>query len=248
MATESDLRDLLRGPEPEGRGEIDLEAVLSRTRRRRRPRVIAAQALGSVALVGVLGTVAIVSWPLAQPGVMMSAEDAGAGSDGVGEEAATAPYADDDAGRSSDALSLNSCGAPVSELTMIDAPTLVVSPITASAGSDWIPVTVTLHGTGLPAKGVSSTPVLTISRDGVVVSQPTALEAIGYDIDLSPGGTFEYQVGVRPVECDPAHPDADLGPLPPGEYEIRAAVDFMAEGSETGSSLFIGPPSTLVLE
>lgn len=248
MATESDLRDLLRGPDPEGRGDIDLEAVLTRTRRRRRPRVIAAQALGSVALVGVLGTAVIVSLPTAQSGVMMSAEDSGAGSDGIGEEAATAPNADEDAQHGRDALSLNSCGAAVSDLTMIDAPTLVVSPITATAGTDWIPVTVTLHSVGLPARGVSSTPVLTISRDGVVVSQPTAIEAIGYDVELAADGTFEYEVGLRPVECDPAQPDADLGPLPPGEYEVRAAVDFMAEGSETGSSLFIGPPSTLVLE
>jgi hypothetical protein len=241
VATESDLRDLLRGPEPEGRGEIDLEAVLTRTRRRRRPRVIAAQALGSVALVGALGTVVIVSLPPAENA--MIAQDTAAES-----EAGSAPLVDEDGERGSDALSLNSCGAAVSELTMIDAPTLVVSPITASAGTDWIPITVILHSAGLPARGVSSVPVLTISRDGVVVSQPTALEAIGYDVELTADGTFAYEVGVRPVECDPAQPDADLGPLPPGEYEIQAAVDFLAEGSESGSSLFIGPPSTLVLE
>ena len=126
MATESDLRDLLRGPDPEGRGAIDLDAVLSRTRRRRRPRVIAAQALGSVAIVGVLGTAIFVSGPLADRGVMMSAEDTGAGADGAGEavtESGDAPYADQDALK----WMPDVCGAPVTDPVSSDGVALEVS-------------------------------------------------------------------------------------------------------------------------
>ena len=80
MATESDLRDLLRDPDPEGRPTIDLNAVVTRARRRRRPKVIAAQALGSVAAVGALfvGISAIIP---PQQAAMMVAEDSAGGAE-----------------------------------------------------------------------------------------------------------------------------------------------------------------------
>lgn len=242
MATESDLRDLLRGPDPEGRTTIDLDVVLTRVRRRRRPKVVAAQALGSVAAVGVLVTAIVTVVPPQQAAMMVAEDSAGGG------EYATAPGdADESPLRSSSALSLQSCGEPVVDFAVFDAPSLAVTPVETAAGVDPVPVTVTLTNTQLPARGVSSTPVLTITRDGIVVAQPVAIEAVGFDLDLPANGSFVFDTAVLPVQCDPDSPGDALDALPPGDYEIRAAVDFLGADGEAGSTVVVGPPSAFVI-
>lgn len=93
MPTESELRDLLRDPAP-GTGGIDLDAVLRRTRARRRPRVVAAAAIGSLAIVGVAVPVGIgASIPeLGAPSAIQADEDAAGGS----PESATGPAPEDE--------------------------------------------------------------------------------------------------------------------------------------------------------
>lgn len=236
MPSESDLRDLLQGSDPEGRAAIDLDAVLTRARRRRRPKVLAAQALGSVAVVGALFTAVVAVQPPQQVTQSVAEEAAG------GSAADSAPHVDDTALRMSDALLLNTCGQPVSDLVTADAPILTVDPVATDAGTNPVPVTVVLHGGAVPGRGVSSSPVLTITRDGIVVGQPTAIDAIGIEVDLPADGTFVYETTTFAVSCDPAYVGG-LEALPPGDYEIRAAVDFIGEGSESGS-VFVGPPST----
>jgi hypothetical protein len=225
VATESDLRDLLRGPDPEGRGEIDLDAVLTRTRRRRRPRVIAAQAFGSVALVGVLGTAVVVSIPRADTGVQMTAEDAGAGSD----EAATAPLADEDALK----WAPDTCGAPVTDVVSSDGVTLELSIETIFEPEERIPVQVTLRNDG-PDRlvGTSSPwPHVSLARDGIVVwhSYQTQ-EDIGLIIDLAPGESLTLDTYVDRVICGSEDdlimdgPQNDMPAAPPGQYELRTVL------------------------
>jgi hypothetical protein len=230
VATESDLRDLLRGPDPEGRGEIDLDAVLSRTRRRRRPRVIAAQALGSVAIVGVLGTAVIVGGPLADRGVMMSAEDSGAGSDGAGEavaESGDAPYVDQDSLK----WMPDACGAPVTDPVSSDGLTLEMSIV--GDAQERVPVTVTLRNDGAePIVGTSSPwPHVSLARDGIVVWHTyDTQEAIGYLVDLAPGESTTLETYVDLLACRSEDdlimdgPQNDMPAAPPGEYEVRAVL------------------------
>lgn len=244
MATESDLRDLLRGPDPEGRGEIDLDAVLSRTRRRRRPRVIAAQALGSVALVGVLGTAVVVAIPRADTGVQMTAEDAVAGSD----EAATAPFADEDALR----WMPDACGAPVTEQVSTPGLTLEMSIVTTYEPQERIPVTVTLRNDG-PDRLVGTSgrsPSVSFARDGLVVWHSYATQdASARVVDLAPGESMTFEAFFDRVICGTEDdlimddPQRDLPVAPPGQYELRAVLVVATDAGAT--LLAASPPLSL---
>jgi hypothetical protein len=241
VATESDLRDLLRGPDPEGRGAIDLDAVLSRTRRRRRPRVIAAQALGSVAIVGVLGTAIFVGGPLADRGVMMTADDVGSGADGAGEsiaESGDAPYVDQDALK----WMPDACGAPVTDTVSSEGLTLEMSIETIVEPEERIPVQVTLRNDG-PDRivGTSSPwPHMSLARDGLVVwhSYQTQ-EAIGYLIDLAPGESTTLETYFDRVICRSEDdlimdgPQNDMPAAPPGQYELRAVLVMTTDDGAT---------------
>ncbi|WP_309712090.1 hypothetical protein [Pseudolysinimonas sp.] len=244
MATESDLRDLLRGPDPEGRGEIDLDTVLSRTRRRRRPRVIAAQALGSVALVGVLGTAVVVSIPRVDQAALMTAEDAAAGS----EESATAPYADEDALR----WMPDACGAPVTDPVGADALALEITIPTTLGPEERIPVSVTLRNAG-PDRIVGTTgsaPYVSLARDGIVVWHSYAVQdASAQVVDLDPGESMTFETSFDRVICGTEDdlvmddPDSALPPAPRGDYELRAVV---VVATETGLNVVAtGPPLPL---
>ena len=62
MPTESELRQQFHDDEPggsTGRGTIDVDAVLRRSRARRRPRVVAAAVVSSLAVIGIVVPVSI---------------------------------------------------------------------------------------------------------------------------------------------------------------------------------------------
>lgn len=236
MATESDLRDLLRGPDPEGRSAIDLDTVLSRTRRRRRPRVIAAQALGSVALVGVLGTAVVVSIPRADQAALMTAEDAAAG----GEESATAPYVDEDASRAA----YDACGDP-----LVTPPPLGWS-LGVALGADAVvsddsgnlDVTVSLRNDSpLAVTGVADIPSVAIVRDGVVVAHGIPVEPAARPIELASDAVVTWSLVIWVASCD-----TEAGALPAGEYQARAVVEFVAEGFD-GVEPVRGEPTTIAI-
>jgi hypothetical protein len=237
VATESDLRDLLRGPDPEGRGEIDLDAVLSRTRRRRRPRVIAAQALGSVALVGVLGTAIFVSDPLGARDVMMSAEeDSGAGADEIAGESATL---EDGAATK---WQPDACGAPLTEVGSSAGVTLEMELVTTFEPGQRAPVTVTLRndGTERLVGTTASAPHVTLARDGVVVWHSYATQdASARLVDLEPGEQMAYETYIERAICGSEEdllmddPETDLPLAPAGEYEMRSVVVITADDGTT---------------
>jgi hypothetical protein len=234
VATESDLRDLLRGPDPEGRGAIDLDAVLTRARKRRRPRVIAAQALGSVAVVGVLGTAIIVAIPRADQAVQMTAEDAAGSSEG----AATEPLADDGALRSV----YDVCGEH-----LITPPPLGWNldvaggtDTTVSDGSGTFDVTIDLRNDSvLTATGVAEVSSVAIVRDGVVVAHGIPIDSAATPIDLAPEEVTTWNLVVSVSSCDPV--DAAL---PAGDYRARAVVEFLAEGLDVIEPIR-GAPTTI---
>lgn len=255
MATESDLRDLLQGPEPEGRTAIDLDAVIRRARARRRPRAIAASAVGALALVGVLTPVVFVSQQQAQQQALMVAEDS------AGGEAATSD-ADDSAfvGMPS-AANLNSCGATVVEMPSGNGLVLEMAPVTAMAGSADIPIEVTLRNDGTVALlGVTaSQPIITFSRDGVVLWRTGGIQdSSGVRVDLKPGESMTYVTTFQPLVCTPEYEaDAaesgtdglreDLPPAAAGSYQVGAAIDFIPDDGTTGVVLVTGPAAPVDL-
>jgi hypothetical protein len=245
------LRDLLQGPDPEGRAAIDVDAVLRRARARRRPRAIAASTVGALALVGVLTPVVLVSQQAAKPESLMGAEDA----DGAPE----ASTADDSAFATvPSASALNSCGASVVELPSENGLVLEVAPVTAQAGSASIPIDVTLRNDGsVSLAGVTaSLPVVVFSRDGVVLWYSSAVQdASGVVVDLDPGESMTYATTFDPVICtadgaaDSAETDAgglrkDLPSAGVGSYSVSAAIDFFAED---GVIVVTGPAAPVEL-
>lgn len=240
MATESDLRDLLRDPDPEGRPTIDLNAVVTRARRRRRPKVIAAQALGSVAAVGALfvGISAIIP---PQQAAMMVAEDSAGGA----EEFDAAPTADDYALR----LSAEACGAVFESVPTSAEWTLAIEPLSADEGFSGLTVPVTLRNDGTGAvSGVASPPRVVLTREGIVIGFAPAADLIGIPVELGPGATASFDAAIEPYACDPARPQAaldELGLLPPGDYEMRPIVQFASDDGAVEA--IVGPVQPLVI-
>jgi hypothetical protein len=225
VPSESDLRDLLQGSDPEGRAAIDLDAVLTRARRRRRPKVVAAQALGSVAVVGALFTAVVAVQPPPQAATMI-AEDA----DGAGDEFASAPEAD-----SALKWMPDSCGAPVTDAPTADGLVLEMEPVVIQPGAGSTPVAVPVTLTNLgPTRvvGVSGgTPHLTLSSGGTVVWHTYSVQStIGMVVDLDPGESMAYDATLEPAVCETEDdlmmidPAAPLPPAPPGAYELRSAL------------------------
>jgi hypothetical protein len=222
VATESDLRDLLQHPDPEGRGAIDLDAVLRRARRRRRPRVIAAQALGSVAVVGVLGTAIFIGQPPAQEAAMI-AQDTAAGT-GANE---SQPFADTDI--ENGMLKASECGdAPV--VPPLLGWTVVVAPSPLAASGE-VAVSVTLGlDAPVPESGTATISALTVIDDGIVVGHAFP---IGASVAIGPGvgepqpWTPVTWDAVAPLEsCDPEQP------LPAGSYQVVVRMTYVADGGD----------------
>jgi len=224
VPSESDLRDLLQGPDPEGRAAIDLDAVLSRARRRRRPKVVAAQALGSVALVGVLGTAVVVSLPRPGGDAASIAQDTSAGGE-------AAPLNGDTALRKE----ADVCGEPLVEHPATQGVTLEMTlPTTVEPDPRAIPVVVTVRNDGpgqLLAMSAGS-PQVTFARDNVVLwHTPTESDADATlrQLDLAPGESADYPATLSTTVCGseadlaPGRP-ADLGLAGPGRYEARAVL------------------------
>jgi hypothetical protein len=240
VPSESDLRDLLRGSEPEGLASIDLDAVLTRARRRRRPKVVAAQALGSVALVGVLVTAIGFSLPRTGDSAALSAQDTAAGS-----EEATAPFVDEDAAK----WTPDVCGAPVTDRP---ASTTLVAEITLPTmiePSETVPVTVTLRNDG-PDRVVGSTgstPYLVFSQAGTVLWHSYAVQDLSARlVDLAPGQSMSYDAFFERTVCGSEDdlvmddPESALPLAGPGSYELRAVI---VVSSEDGSGFVVSTPA-----
>jgi len=231
VPSESDLRDLLRGSEPEGRAAIDLDAVLTRARRRRRPRVVAAQALGSVALAGVLVTAVVVALPRTADSAATIAADTAAGS----EEGA--PYVGDaDLRKEGDV-----CGEPVVEHPAVDGLALDLTlPTTVEPDPRALPVVVTLRNTGTESLvGTTATaPEVTVAEEGQVLWHTPASADAGFRaLDLAPGESVDYPVTIAVVVCTSEADlatDGSASTLPaagPGDYELRAVLEVaLADG------------------
>ena len=245
MATESDLRDLLRGPEPEGRAAIDLDAVLARARRRRRPKLVAAQALGTVAVVGAVFTGVAIAIPPASESSMTAAEDSAAG---TAEEFASSP---ESAGSDGMALRLaaEACDAPYDAPVATTDLTLLIDPVTTEASTP-LAVPVTLRNDGAaPIAGVVSIPRIVLTRDGVVVGHAPLVADAGLPVELAPRETTSFGAEIAPYRCDaalPAAQPADLDLLTPGVYEMRPVAQFVREDGSIAE--ISGPPQPLVLQ
>lgn len=228
MATEADLRDLLRGPEPEGRAAIDVDAVIARARRRRRPRVVAAQALGSVGLVGALVVGVSLGVPPVNEASMMSAEDSG------GQALPESAPGADSMLRATDV-----CGEPLVEYPALGW-ALGVDGVDATATGEVARVSLR-NASGVPAAGTATVTSLAVVRDGVVVGFAAPVEAAPQPVETPPGASTSWTVPVVTQSCTSG------GPLPSGAYEVRAVAEFVRDDPDAAAETVYGTPSTVEL-
>lgn len=231
MATESDLRNLLQGPEPEGRAAIDLDAVLTRARRRRRPKVIAVQALGSVAVVGGLFTAVVATMPPQQQPASLLVQDTAEGSAEY-----SMPQSDE-----AKTGALDVCGEPPTPWPLLGWE-LDVTDADAVAAAAPV-VTITLRNAGpLTTDGEVVETSVTFVRDGIVVGHGASTgDPVTAALDAAESVTWDAPLAVTP--CDPAEP------LGPGTYEVRAIVryDYAAGGGPVASEPIVGTPTAVEL-
>jgi len=274
MPTESELRRQFHDDEPGG--SIDLDAVLRRSRARRRPRVIAAAVVSSLAVIGIVVPVSIsiagtrsatslfdagaASAPRSAPqssggpvhlgGESTNGSDAsGSGASGAGGSIKRAP-----------ADKINLCtGAVATPAPADDGLVLTVAPVDAAASARDIPVTVTLTNTGTQrvTGSLSPFPALTLSRDGIVLWHSNGpVPSLAQEIDLAPGATTSFDTTFQPVVCGVTDDEQEsfrtgLPAAGPGSYQLSAALDMTPATADANGQiaavLVTGPTSPVTL-
>jgi hypothetical protein len=274
VADDKHIREIL-DRQTSGGGEIDLHAVLTRSRRRRMPRQIAAGATLTLATGGiVLGGFALANSPgsatsSSGSAAMEDTPDPASGDESTGDSSTGDPATGDTAtsepttGASADgdgslraAEQLNACGERVAEVEPA-ASGLVVTPhfpAEATAGATQIEGTVTLTNAGDErVRGTTGArAAITLSRGGTVQWHTNgAQNSIGIGVDLEPGESMEYAATLDAVSCsseedlDPLEPPKNLPAADPGEYQVSAAIDISPDANE-GSDTGIQPELELV--
>jgi hypothetical protein len=260
VPSESDLRRSLRdGDVPSG--EIDLAAVLRRSRARRRPRVILVGAASVLAVAAIVVPVSVSALTTgssagssALAGEAPSVESATGSAGGVADSTAADPL------KRGPADKLNLCAGPLAEVA--PAPSglvLTIAPVDAAATATAIPVVVTLTNTG-PATVTGSTsaaPAITLSQNGITLWHTNgAVDSIGMVVDLAPGASMTYATTFEPVICGIDDDAADLfrSDLPavaPGTYAVSAALDVSLDTEATtpdaSLELVTGPLAVVTL-
>jgi hypothetical protein len=234
MASESDLRDRFHeGTLPSG--QIDVDAVLRRTRARRRPRMALAGAGSMLAIAAIAVPAAFGSF--AAP----ATETALVAGSGAGDSSAEAPGADGGALNPqmsydrAPAERLNLCTAQVADVPPAEnGLVLTVEPVTASSGDRGIPTIVTLTNTGSePVSGTTAGhPAMTLSKGGVTLWHSNGPQTmIAIPVDLAPGESLQYPATFEPLICGVEDDTAetfrdDLPAVGSGVYQLSAAIDF----------------------
>ena len=244
--TEPTLRHLFDAPQPDH--QIDVAAIVRRSRARRAPKVWATAGASVFAVGGILlGGIQFAG------GVEPSLEiDAGSAAD---ESTLASPEgAMSDAGdgvKRWAASEMNLCGASVVEPAQSDSGLVFsVDFADASVGSDIVNGTVTMTNTGTQSwfGYTAAEPTITLAQNGIVVwhSNGPMIE-LAREVNLAPGKSLEYTASFVPVICAPEDEGefrTDLPAAPVGEYQVSAAIDLMGEFD---AQLITGPPRTVTL-
>ncbi len=249
MSAEDELRALLAAAADGRTGSIDTARVIRRSAWRHRARRAAVGGVFALAIVGVgvAGVAGVGGLIRSNP---LSAASSGESVQVPGTSGQPAP---------APAKSIDLCGGPLTRGTT-DAAGLVLSvdfPSTADAAADSISGTVTLTNTGTErvTGSTAPTPVITLSRNGVVLwhsNGPTSMVAAL--VDLRPGASMTYPASFSPVRCD-AEDEAngfrrDLPHVAAGDYQLSAAIDLSradADGGPASNELVIGAPAAIHL-
>lgn len=243
-----DVRNLL-GPD-DAPNRLDPAVIVARSRARRRPKQIAAGALGALAIAGVT-VLAVQTIPTVQPATMTMSDEAG--DTGFVE---SAPSLDSEIKRAP-ADKINLCTGTLAEVAPSQSglQLAVDFPAVASVSDGLITGTVTMTNTSdATVTGfTASAPAITLSQDGVVLWHSNGpMVASATIVDLEPGETLEYNAFFMPVSCGVEDDLAesfrsDLSVVSPGTYDLTAAIDFTDDSTQF-LDLVTGPAFSIELQ
>jgi hypothetical protein len=255
MPTESALRGMFESAEAPN--TLDADRIIARSRMRRLPRVVGAATIGTLAIAGfgVLGLQALTmqqQQPMTASTLDQSAEDSG-GAAPEGTETFVKRAAADE---------INLCAYPVAETfpSFSGLQLDVAFPEAVPAGGT-VDGAVTLTNTSdARVTGTTGTrPAITLSQNGIVLWHSNGpVDSSAVVVDLEPGQSLQYAASFEPLRCD-VEDDvaeafrADLPPVPPGVYEVSAAIDFtpdpsMPQQDAPGLDLVTGPREPITLQ
>ena len=256
MVDHNDLRKMFA--ESEAPNTLDAARIITKSRNRRRPRQIAAGAIGALAIagIGVLVTPSLIG---VNTGVTLISQGSGAASDSDSSVPAPEAFAQ----KRAPADRINLCTAPLSEVAPSFYGLQLDAEFPASAPADGGPITGTVRLTNTSTERVTgytaASPAMTLSQGGVVLwhsNGPMIMSAVL--VDLAPGESLEYTASVTPVSCSVDDDLAEgfpegLPSVPAGEYQLSALIDFNADASMTQQEtpeldLVSGPVSTITLQ
>ncbi len=233
--------------------KLDAQSVIARSRSQRLPRQLAAGSVGLLAIVGI----AVLGIQVVKAPTVTSIASGLAGSSAVPQAAAG------DAVKRAPASLINLCGAPLASAPASASGLVatVMFPDVASADAARIDGQVLLTNTGqFRVLGTtSSSPTITLSQDGVVLWHSNGgTDQSAVVVDLQPGDSLEYRVSFTPLRCEPADETQPTFPptlpsVPPGDYDLSAAIDFspdasMAQYGVTDVDLITGPIAVVTLQ
>jgi hypothetical protein len=163
---------------------LDVEVILAKSRRRRRPRVAAVASVLGLAVIGILGTGAYGLGHLV------------VGTSGSASSAVSAPAAQP---------SPATCGAVTAPIpSSAHALTATVRFGAAYAGKP-ARGTVTLVNSGASTvTGTVGSPTVTLSKAGHPVWRTTAADSKGHSVSLGPGKSTTLEADIPGSECAPA--------------------------------------------
>jgi len=252
VATDNNIHKLFNDSDDAGLGPIDTDAVIRRSRARRRPAQFAiggalVLALGGFGIVGIqaLGN----NTPQATTAGAESSEDTStlfAESDLDGSSTGEI--------RRAPAEKINLCTGTVAEVAPSESGLeLTVDFPDATTGASSVQGTATLTNTGTDTivGYTAASPAITVAQNGTVLWHSNgAMIAMAVDVNLAPGESLEYATSFQPVICGVEDDMAEsfgekLPPLPSGEYEVSAAIDLMGDFN---ADLITGPASTVTLK
>jgi hypothetical protein len=265
MPSEQDLRDLFANAPVEPGSELNATRVIARTRARRLPKQIAAGAVGTLAVAGILFVGVQVGLPSVAPSTVDSASKPQQATDSAGNGAIAGGT--DGSIKHAPARKINLCEGAVAQPTAssegleLD----VMFPPTASFATQSIQGTVRLTNTSTNHVSgyTAESPAITLSQNGVVLwhsNGPTTLVAV--QVDLAPGESMQYPASFVAARCSAADDEAatfsnNLPPVMPGVYDLSAAIDFTPDASTVpqatgtpvapGIDLVSGPMSAITL-
>jgi hypothetical protein len=256
MPTEAELREQFHDDDrPSAHHAIDLDAVLRRSRARRRPRVGAAAIVGSLAVLAIVVPVGV-SVAAGQTGLFSASSGSASSADDGGGKSAPESLAGGSNGGAVDGAApvqkVNLCTGALARLApAANGLILTVGPVEAAATDRDIQATVTLTNSGTaPFTGSASPfPVLTLSRDGIVLWHSNgAVPSLAAVIDLAPGASMSFPTTFEPLVCGAADDERtsfreDLPATGPGTYGLSAVLGV---SSDDGASVLVSGPVAVV--